>query len=222
MSELTRLREAGSPAARALLAAGGEDAPNAAAQRALLAALGVAAPVVVAKAGWLHALKHSALLKVGVGIAVGAASMRAIEARRNASLTTAMPTQEVAVPTSATPMSFPMSTHPEPRAPLHPLVSHPLSAPTAPVAPHEKAPSLAAELQAISEVRAAIAANDGMSALLALDAYDTHCKTFAEESLALRVRALRMVGENASAANALAKLRAQYPESVHLGALAKP
>jgi hypothetical protein len=64
---------------------------------------------------------------------------------------------------------------------------------------------------------------DGSAALAALDAYaaQTPHRTFEEEGMALRVRALRLLGDHAGAARELATLQARFPGSVHLASLAE-
>jgi hypothetical protein len=64
---------------------------------------------------------------------------------------------------------------------------------------------------------------DGKAALSELDAYEAQSPhgTFEEEDIALRVQALRLVGDSAGAARELTELKARFPGSVHLAALAK-
>jgi hypothetical protein len=83
-------------------------------------------------------------------------------------------------------------------------------------------PSLLAELEPIRRARSSVLAADGKSALVELDAYvAAHPHgTFEEEALALRVRALRMLGDAAGASSTFDDLKTRFPRSVQLGALA--
>jgi hypothetical protein len=81
--------------------------------------------------------------------------------------------------------------------------------------------TLAAELGAIRAARAAVLGGDARAALRDLDAYAAAHPHGAleEESLALRVRANRLAGDDASAARALADLEKRFPTSLQLAAL---
>ena len=96
-----------------------------------------------------------------------------------------------------------------------------VTAPATVTPPPPPPPSLSAELASIRSARASLLARDGHGALTALDRYDRENPNgkLAEESLALRVRAARDVGDDVMAAEALTKLEARFPTSVHLAAL---
>lgn len=98
------------------------------------------------------------------------------------------------------------------------------SAPVA-VAPAAEAAltSIALELESIRRVRALLDEGDPKAALTALDGYGARNPrgTFEEEAAALRVRALRAVGDAAGAERERASLAARFPRSVHLAALEK-
>ncbi|MGA3124846.1 MAG: hypothetical protein ABSF69_29210 [Polyangiaceae bacterium] len=83
--------------------------------------------------------------------------------------------------------------------------------------------SIAVELESIRHVRALVEKGDSKAALAALDAYEARNPrgTFEEEATALRVRALRAVGDEAGAERERASLAARFPRSVHLAALGK-
>ena len=97
-----------------------------------------------------------------------------------------------------------------------------ISAPAAVAPPAQAAPtSIAVELESIRRVRALLDEGDPKAALTALDAYEARNPrgTFEEEATALRVRALRAVGDEAGAERERASLAARFPRSVHLAAL---
>jgi hypothetical protein len=215
MNDPVRLQKAGSTAAKTLLAAGQRDVPSPFAQHMLLGALGivVAAPPTPtpARASLWRRLKHSAWVKVGIGVVVSGLVVHAIDTRAPAFVAAPETLRSVPVPPVAVPSPV-----------THPLVMKRERA-VPPAKKREAAPrtSLAQELAAIVSVREAIAANDGAAALHALDAYEQAYEkgVFAEEALALRVRALRLTGDDAAAARALDTLRIAFPESVHMSAL---
>jgi len=98
------------------------------------------------------------------------------------------------------------------------------SAPVAVAPSTQAAPtSVAVELESIRRVRALIDAGDPNAALTALDGYQVRNPrgTFEEEATALRVRALRAVGDVAGAERERASLEARFPRSVHLAALGR-
>jgi hypothetical protein len=70
-------------------------------------------------------------------------------------------------------------------------------------------------------VRSLVAASNGEVALDALDAYSAShpVGTFEEEALALRVRALGLIGDLIGAERSLRTLETHFPSSVHLAAL---
>jgi hypothetical protein len=82
-------------------------------------------------------------------------------------------------------------------------------------------PSIAVELESIRRARSLVDEGDPKAALTALDAYEARNPrgTFEEEATALRVRALRAVGDQVGAARERASLAARFPRSVHLAAL---
>jgi hypothetical protein len=81
--------------------------------------------------------------------------------------------------------------------------------------------ALGEELEAIRVVRADVLAGNAQDALRHLDTYDSKHPHGAleEESLALRVRANRIAGDEAGAARALGELEKRFPRSLQLGAL---
>ncbi|MGD0674050.1 MAG: hypothetical protein ABSC94_01445 [Polyangiaceae bacterium] len=81
--------------------------------------------------------------------------------------------------------------------------------------------SIAVELESIRRVRALVDEGDPKAALTALDDYEARNPqgTFEEEATALRVRALRAVGDEVGAKRERASLAARFPRSVHLAAL---
>jgi hypothetical protein len=99
-----------------------------------------------------------------------------------------------------------------------------VSAPVAVAQAAQAAPtSIAVELESIRCVRALVDEGDPKAALTALDTYEARNPrgTFEEEATALRVRALRAVGDEAGAERERASLAARFPRSVHLAALSK-
>jgi hypothetical protein len=80
---------------------------------------------------------------------------------------------------------------------------------------------IAEELEAIRVARTCVQKGDGKGALAALDAYAARNPhgTFEEEGIALRVRALRLLGDAAGAARERANLQTRFPASVHLPTL---
>jgi hypothetical protein len=129
-------------------------------------------------------------------------------------------------------MSSPPALAAQPRSPVK--VASPRSAAAADraavstpvaVAPRAQAAptSIAVELESIRRARALVDEGDPKAALTALDAYAARNPrgTFEEEAMALRVRALRVVGDEAGAERERASLAARFPRSVHLAALGK-
>ena len=83
--------------------------------------------------------------------------------------------------------------------------------------------SIAAELESIRRAKTLVLKGDGSAALAELDAYEAQTPhgTFEEEDMALRVRALRLLGDRTEAAHELAELQARFPGSVYLASLAE-
>jgi hypothetical protein len=92
---------------------------------------------------------------------------------------------------------------------------------TAHAGPVSGAPSILGELDEIRQARSLVLSGDGKAAVVALDAYDAShpAGTFQEEALALRVRALRLSGNQVEADRTLRTLEALFPKSVHLAGL---
>jgi hypothetical protein len=127
-----------------------------------------------------------------------------------------------------------------PRAPSELVATAPNASPTAdpsPVSTHDAAhdaahdsplhvaesplSSIAEQLASIRVARTCVQNRDGKGALAALDAYAARNPhgTFEEEEMALRVRALRLLGDLAGAARARANLQSRFPGSVHVSTL---
>jgi type IV secretory pathway VirB10-like protein len=125
------------------------------------------------------------------------------------------------------------STAPErKRAPAEAVARAPSSSPPEPepqpaetvaVTPPSSDSTLSKQLAAIQDARSAVLSKNGRAALADVDRYDREHPdgSFAEEALALRVEALRLMGDEEGARNALERLRTRYPTSVHLKKLAR-
>src|SRR5207302_5656788 len=86
------------------------------------------------------------------------------------------------------------------------------AAPT--ITPPPPSVSLADEVAAIKRARAALLSKNADAAIAALDDYERAHPTgvMSEESLAIRVRADRLAGDDVAAAEALTKLEKRFPE----------
>jgi hypothetical protein len=214
---------------------------------ALGAGTAVLAPSLGTKL-WL-ALKHAAVSKVGIatialtaatgGYTAGRLQERAIHEE---TATIAAPTRTLATPTLT---HAPPPAQTQTPAQTRTLTPAPAPTPTPTVAststfastvtvttstapetklvepPPPPNASLADEVAAIKRARAAVLDKNAQAALAALDDYDRAHPSgvMTEESLALRVRAARLAGDDVAAAETLTKLETKFPESVQLAPL---
>ena len=232
--------------ASALIAAARREAPRGSLEGEILGALGAGTAVALAPSFgaklWM-ALKHAAVSKAGIatiaftaatgGYAAGRLQERAIH---ESTVATPMPapTQTQTPARTSTPAEVPTQT-PTPATVTSAvaITSAITVTSTSATAVRETKPatvtdtppppsaSLADEVAAIKRARAAILSKDAQAALAALGDYDrAHPNgVMSEESLALRVRADRLAGDDVGAAEALTKLEQRFPESVHLASL---
>jgi hypothetical protein len=250
MNEPKRLLVSGSPVARGLLSAGKKDAPSPVLATTVMATLGVAtttsfiAPSLGAKL--LAALRHVAFTKLSASVlVVTAAGTGYVAGRMHEHALESTHTQVTPVPTAAEaatpkPKTKPTTATAQATAPVTATVAAtatvtaaatvpataiavPSTEAVAPPTPTVQ-PSLVEELDSIRRARALVLQSSGRQALRELDSYDSlHPNgTFAEEALALRVRAARLTGDTIAAQNALQKLESRFPNSVHLTALTAP
>jgi len=132
---------------------------------------------------------------------------------------TSTPSAHASPPRAADEARAPTPTAPPRASPtldVGPVSTQDAAAPAA-----ETLSSIAAQLESIRVARGCVQKGDGKGALAALDAYlaqNPH-GTFEEEELALRVRAMRLLGDLAGAARERANLQSRFPQSVHLSTL---
>ena len=225
--------------ASALIAAARREAPRKSLEGEILGALGASTAVALAPSFgaklWV-ALKHAAVSKVGIatiaftaatgGYAAGRLQERAIH---EATIAAPAPTHALTPTRTLTPVPTPTPTltHAPTLAKIEETKSVTVTSTSTstiteakPVTPPPST-SLADEVVAIKRARTALLDKDARAALSALDDYDrAHPNgVMSEESLALRVRADRLAGDDVGAAEALTKLEQRFPESVQLAAL---
>lgn len=216
-----------------------------------LAATTTFAPSLLARA-WLALKHLATTKASVTAIVLGAATAGYVTGRlqersaRTTQTQTQTPTQmqmQMQTPTptptrtpTPTPTQTPITSTPDTNAPT--LMLTPTRTPTLTLTPTPTAQpqvhtdpdspppraSLSDEIDSLKRARTDVLAKNGTSALATLDAYAAaHPRgVLEEEALALRVRALRLTGDTAGAATVLADLRARFPASVHLAALATP
>lgn len=237
MSEERPLRISGSDAERLLLAAGSADRPDARSVRQAAERLGLfPAPLVVmgALALALRSAKWTSIVARGLvplaGVAAVAVAVHAagpVSPTAGGPLAIAPPVR-IANPNAraAEPSPAPQGALPQaPRAD----VPVPFALPTAPrktpraaarvAAPAAPADSLGAQADRLDRVRARVESGDSSGALAALDDYDRRFAggVLSEESLLLRVEALRRGGDRGAAAALARRFLRTYPASVHVG-----
>ncbi len=212
-----------------LIAAAKRDLPPPDLEGAVLGSLGVTAGVTSASFAaklWL-ALKHASVSKVSmVGVALGAAATGGYAVGRSHDHVADAPQSIVHAPVVM------QSIAPKPAMKIVGEVLSPAVVASTSPAPHPSASTtdnpaprdlgaLGEELEAIRVVRADVLAGNAQDALRHLDTYDSKHPHGAleEESLALRVRANRLAGDQAGAASALGELEKRFPGSLQLAAL---
>lgn len=234
--------------ASALIAAARRDVPRRSLEGEILGALGAGTVALAPSFGvklWL-ALKHAAVSKVGIatiaftaatgGYAAGRLQERAIHESAIAQTQAQAQTRTRTQTPTPTPTLTLAPTPTYVRAPAATITTVVASTITSTatetvavtIAETETAPpppppstSLADEVAAIKRARTALLDKNARAAKDALDDYDrAHPNgAMSEESLALRVRADRLAGDDVGAAEALTKLEQRFPESVQLAAL---
>jgi hypothetical protein len=220
--------------AHALITAAKRDTPRASLEGEILGALGAGATLALAPSLasklWL-ALKHAAMSKAGVAtIAFTAATggyaagrLQTIHEQTIAIAPAPTPTHTPTPARMLTPTPVLTQTEIKPAATprITTAVTSPKSIAVTITVPKPNSTSLADEVIVIKRARAALLAKNAEGAIDALDDYDRGHPSgaMAEESLALRVRADRLAGDELGATEALTKLEQRFPTSVQLAAL---
>jgi hypothetical protein len=227
--------------ASALIAAARRDVPRASLESDVLGALGAGTLALAPTFGvklWV-ALKHAAVSKAGIATIAftaatgGYAAGRLQERAAHETPAQVVTTQTLALALTHTPAPTPTVTLASTvtvaaahavsdSVPVTVTVAATATATaTTTVTPPPPSVSLADEVAAIKRARAALLAKNTSAAIAALDDYErAHPDgVMSEESLALRVRADRLAGDDVGAAEALTKLETRFPESVQLPAL---
>jgi hypothetical protein len=231
MSEPRRLlEEGGSEVELALLRSARHDAPSAGARRRTLVALGLAGSVgATVTTTTAASTATTALLKwIGVGVLGGMVTVGTVAvvqpgvANERAQVASKgfapEATRKAAVARQITTAEAP----PQPAAP--PADEAPSARPSAAPAdpPHASAkPSLADEVAALDVAREALAAGDAGRTLRALDQHDQRFPggMLGPEAMVLRIEALILRGDRASAARLGEAFLAAHPRSPHASRL---